>query len=404
MLAPPSAPNQSTEDSSQLPQPNPPPSSLSPLHSITSLGLQACTDTEHFFDDTFWSSIDVAANALDNFKAREYIGNKCLRFTKFATSSTHIMKLAVSHAATSGRFLNPPLKVCNSAAQCTHPYPHLPPQHFLHSRRQCFCHSYVPHITGPYVGGSDDDPAAAVPICTIKEFPYSDQHCLVFAKSEFMFEFTTVPQSAESVLSRHEKPLDSDRLLILERIAGAMVPVSTFDDCIMWACALYDEHVYRTHTIVLEHPEDEVTETGRFWQPPRRFPSTQAFDWADPIARNFVLAAAVLKAKTCGIAPPDYNDQHTAPAKVARVEPCEPTVSYAAERRHKLALQQLDHASRDASADLDHIKRLQSEEQTKYHAFKEAETERTLASLLKLSCPTRTFHSIDFNKDDVSHM
>ena len=43
--------------------------------------------------------------------------------------------------------------------------------------------SYLPHITGPYTGGSDDDPSAAVPICTIKEFPHTDQHCLMFAKS-----------------------------------------------------------------------------------------------------------------------------------------------------------------------------------------------------------------------------
>jgi len=37
---------------------------------------------EGFFSDAFWSDIDIATNALDNFEARKYVMSRCLRFAK----------------------------------------------------------------------------------------------------------------------------------------------------------------------------------------------------------------------------------------------------------------------------------------------------------------------------------
>jgi hypothetical protein len=38
--------------------------------------------TQHVFHDAFWSSIDVAVNALDTAKARTFVSDKCMAFTK----------------------------------------------------------------------------------------------------------------------------------------------------------------------------------------------------------------------------------------------------------------------------------------------------------------------------------
>jgi hypothetical protein len=96
-----------------------------------------------------------------------------------------------------------------------------------------------------------------------------------------------------------------NHLLILERIALSCLNVTTFAECVTWARDLYDEHLWRIEDTALEHPEDEVDERGaRFWTAPKRFPTVKefAFDWLDEDCRKFVVSAAVLKAKSCGVA------------------------------------------------------------------------------------------------------
>ena len=39
-------------------------------------------DTEEFFNDKFWESLDGVCNALDNLKARKYVDSKCVYYGK----------------------------------------------------------------------------------------------------------------------------------------------------------------------------------------------------------------------------------------------------------------------------------------------------------------------------------
>jgi len=227
----------------------------------------------------------------------------------------------------------------------------------------------------------------------------------MFAKSEFIMEFTNVPIFTKSVLQNKEKPADSESLLILERVAYSMANVSSFEQCLSWARFLYDEHMFRTETLTLEHPENEITDTGKFWTPPKRFPSIAAFDSSDPLARNFVHSAAILKAKTCGIAVPDNFGP--SPFKLAKVDLEQAPICYAAERSHKLALKMLEVAPPDGGADMEEIKSRQIELEAKHAAFKETEAFKILAGLTHPSekdVAISNFQSIDFNKDDAAHM
>jgi hypothetical protein len=264
---------------------------------------------------------------------------------------------------------------------------------------------YLPHITSSYTGGSDNDVGAAVPVCTIKEFPTNAQHCLMFAKSEFIMEFTNVPNLAKSVLHNKAKPADPDCFLILDRISESMVNLSSFEQCIAWAHGLYLEYVFRIQTLTLEHPQDEVTDTGKFWTPPKRYPTTAAYDHSEPLLRNFVFAAAVLKAKTCSIVVPESVAAFSFPIENAVVKPFPPSLSYRSERSLKLDLKRLDDLSHETAADAGVIKAQQTRREAEHNAFKEAEIARILAALSQLSeSASSRFQSIDFNKDDAAHM
>jgi hypothetical protein len=227
----------------------------------------------------------------------------------------------------------------------------------------------------------------------------------MFAKSEFIMEFTNVPSFAKSVLRKKEKPVDPDCFLILERISESMVNLSSFVQCIAWARSLYEEYVFRIQTLALEHPQDEVTDTGKFWAPPKRYPTTVAYDHSEPLLRNFVFTAAVLKAKTCGIAVPEGVTASSLPIEYATIEPLLPSLSYRAERSLKLDLKRFDEASREAATNVVEIKAQQTQREAEHMAFKEAEMARILAALSQISeSAFSRFQSIDFNKDDAVHM
>ena len=271
---------------------------------------------------------------------------------------------------------------------------------------------YLPHISNPYVGGSDDDPSAGIPVCTIKEFPSNAAHCLSFAKSEFIMEFTKVPAFTKSVLHRNEQPNDPDNLLILERISESMVTMSSFEQCVAWAIGLYHEYVFRIRTLTLEHPQDEVTDTGMFWTAPKRFPVTSEFNESDPMLRSFVFAAAVLKAKTCGIVVPDRSVFRSFPLKGATGEGHHDSLNYVEERSHKLAMKPFVLDQLPADADEEHIQALKAESEgkireqnCKHMALREAAISRILAQLSHSSnAAASQFQSFDFNKDDADHM
>jgi hypothetical protein len=179
-----------------------------------------------------------------------------------------------------------------------------------------------------------------------------------------------------------------------------MVNMSSFEQCIAWAHSLYFESVFRIQTLTLVHPQDEMTKTGKFWAPPRRFPTTADFDGSDPLLRSFVLSAAVLKAKTCGIAVPDDLSTISFPLEQESQRICS---NYVEERKLKFALKPLEDALLE---DDDQDKReKKAMEEAKHAAFKEEESSKILSALSRISdaSPSK-FQSMDFDKDNASHM
>lgn len=55
---------------------------LNPNFQPKALQNRVSPDTENIFDDSFWNSLDLIVNALDNVTARLYVDSRCVYFKK----------------------------------------------------------------------------------------------------------------------------------------------------------------------------------------------------------------------------------------------------------------------------------------------------------------------------------
>lgn len=55
---------------------------MNPQTNVTSFESRVGPETEHFFDDEFFSKLDGVANALDNVDARIYMDRRCVYYRK----------------------------------------------------------------------------------------------------------------------------------------------------------------------------------------------------------------------------------------------------------------------------------------------------------------------------------
>ncbi|KAG2669897.1 hypothetical protein I3843_14G057400 [Carya illinoinensis] len=115
--------------------------SINPRFNIEALQNRVGPETENVFDDTFWESLSVVINALDNVNARLYVDQRCLYFQK------------------------PLLESGTLGAKCN-------------------TQMVIPHLTENY-GASRDPPEKQAPMCTVHSFPHNIDHCLTWARSEF---------------------------------------------------------------------------------------------------------------------------------------------------------------------------------------------------------------------------
>lgn len=104
--------------------------------------------TENHFSASFFDSLDVVCNALDNFDARYYIDRRCT-----------VAKKPLIDPGTEGMALS--LKVI------------------------------IPWVTNTF---SDQVPQErqekSIPICTLRSFPTKSEHTLMWAKDRFALHFT----------------------------------------------------------------------------------------------------------------------------------------------------------------------------------------------------------------------
>lgn len=177
---------------------------INPSLQVEALQNRASPETENVFDDTFWGSLDVVINALDNVTARMYIDGRCLYFQK-----------PLLESGTLGT--------------------------------KCNTQMVVPHLTENY-GASRDPPEKQAPMCTVHSFPHNIDHCLTWARSEFEGMFDKTPNEVNKFLANPSEYFSDmkaagDALArdLLERVVECLDNdrCDTFQDCVTWARLRY---------------------------------------------------------------------------------------------------------------------------------------------------------------------
>ncbi len=111
--------------------------------------------TEEYFDDGFWTNLDLCWNALDNVKARKYTDGRCLWYSK------------------------PLLESGTMGTKTNHEV-------------------ILPFRTQTY-NDIEDPPQVGIAMCTLRSFPFLPLHCIEYAKQALYTEnFEFGPSQYES--------------------------------------------------------------------------------------------------------------------------------------------------------------------------------------------------------------
>ncbi|KAI6247463.1 Ubiquitin-activating enzyme E1 1 [Erysiphe necator] len=233
---------------------------------IVSLRDRVGVDTEHIFDESFWSTLHGVTNALDNVDARRYVDQRCVFFQK-----------PLLESGTLGTKGNTQV--------------------------------VIPRVTESY-SNSQDPPEKSFPMCTLRSFPNQIEHTIAWARELFESYFVkpaevvnlylTQPSYLETSLKQN-----GNEVATLETIRDFLVeerPLSV-EDCIKWARIQFEKLFNNAiQQLLFNFPKDCVTSSGLpFWSGPKRAPDALKFNPNDEFHWNFIVAAANLHAYNYGI-------------------------------------------------------------------------------------------------------
>eukprot|EP01032_Pedospumella_encystans_P012227 gene12227-14159_t len=263
-------------------------------HRVHGLTLKVGAETEQTFNGAFWAQTDVVITALDNVEAREYVDAMCVKHGRWLLDSGTL--------GTKGN-----------------------------------TQVVIPFLTESY--SSSADPAEeAVPLCTLKSFPYQPEHCVAWAKSRFEEYFNSqvelvvhlrslllLPTTATTTAtdgSDADATATEDRVrawlntLSTDQLSGVLKVLRfqpwTSDGARKWAISEFQTMFFEEPSALLrENPAESNDEEGRpFWGGSRRQPSPQEYDASNPLHREFIslVSAQLQRAYLCTSAFTHAND------------------------------------------------------------------------------------------------
>lgn len=236
---------------------------MNPLINVTAHLNKVCTDTENIYNENFYQKVTCVANALDNVQSRIYIDEKCITYCK-----------PLLEAGTEGIKGN--------------------------------VQAIIPYLTESY--SSMTDPVVqAVPLCTLKNFPYLIEHCIQYSRDLFEGYFVQAPTNVIKYLSNKElllKMTVSEAINIINDIKKVIRnKPESYEDCIKYAYNEWHE-LYKNQILQLitNHPIDSKTKDGEyFWSGTKRCPKPLSFDDEDDICIKFIESFANLWADIYGL-------------------------------------------------------------------------------------------------------
>ncbi|EPE09995.1 ubiquitin-activating enzyme e1 1 [Ophiostoma piceae UAMH 11346] len=233
---------------------------------IVYLSERVGAESEHIFNEEFWESLDGVTNALDNVEARTYVDRRCIFFQKPLVESGTL--------GTKGN-----------------------------------TQVVLPKLTEAY-SSSQDPPEKSFPMCTLRSFPSTIEHCIAWAREVFDTNFV---KSAETVNLYLTQPnylkttakQSGSEIATLETLRDYLKTERAlgFEDCVSWARMVFEKQYKNAiQQLLYNFPKDSVTSTGAlFWSGPKRAPDPLKFDASNPTHFQFLVSATNLHAFNYGI-------------------------------------------------------------------------------------------------------
>eukprot|EP00917_Polyrhabdina_sp_WS-2016_P025825 GHVP01055529.1.p1 GENE.GHVP01055529.1~~GHVP01055529.1.p1 ORF type:complete len:1089 (+),score=196.83 GHVP01055529.1:88-3267(+) len=254
-------------------------------------------ETENYFDDAFWDSLDIVVNALDNIPSRLYVDSKCVWHEK-----------PLLESGTLGSKCN--VQVC------------------------------VPHLTQSY-GDTRDPPEESIPLCTLRHFPNQIEHTIEWSRDWFEGFFTQTPQEFKLFLSNESQFIDKlrtdsspgtikHRLEKIIALANLFQPGITIQDIAFDGCEQFTKMFnYDIAQLLHNFPFDHKTSDGSmFWSGPKREPEVITYSSEDPAHVAFVYTYTALVCFVIGKELPFDTATITELTKDFKSKPFEPKKIY----------------------------------------------------------------------------
>uniref|UniRef100_A0A672YZ73 E1 ubiquitin-activating enzyme n=1 Tax=Sphaeramia orbicularis TaxID=375764 RepID=A0A672YZ73_9TELE len=323
---------------------------MNPQMNISAHQNRLDPESEQVYDYHFFMGLDGVAAALDNVEARAYLDGRCVQHQK--------PMLEGGTLGSKGHTL-----------------------------------VVVPHLTESY-GPAKSSSNAAIPLCTLKNFPHRIEHTLQWARDQFEGLFKQTPENVNMFLRDAdfvERTLghgDAEALEVLGGVwsslvdlaAGGQSPTS-FEDCVKWARCKWETH-FNNDILQLLHcfPPEHVTSNGLpFWSGSKRCPQPLTFDPNNTTHLDYVVAAANLYRQIHGVK--GTRDR----ASIAKVLETVSVPAFTPKSSVKI-----------------HVTDEEMEEDKKKGSHDAAKLEELKAKLASSSLknPAKPMYPIDFEKDD----
>jgi hypothetical protein len=151
-----------------------------------------------------------------------------------------------------------------------------------------------------------DEQKADVGSCTLKNEPTKPIHLIQRSHDEFIRLFMTYPQNALAVVDGDLATMNQNT-----KVTGIHLLThfpKTFSECVQWAFSKFTRVMeYLPTALLTAHPPDAIdSKNGRRYWNGRVIPKVVPFNIDDPAHREFVTAAALLKAQIHSIQVPEY--------------------------------------------------------------------------------------------------
>ena len=242
---------------------------MNPTIKIESQQNKIGPESSHIYNDAFYEHLDGVCNALDNVATRLFSDQMCV-------------------------FYNKPLLESGTLGTKAH------------------YQIVVPKLTESY-GSQPDQPEKGIPMCTLHNFPSNIDHCCMWGRDQFGGLFEKQPQSVLALLKdpnyiEKMRASDQGQLEITLQAAKDFFineKCKDFNDCIKWARLKFEEFFnFKIRDLQNQFPENAVSPEGLpFWTGNKRYPHAATFDPKNQYHASFVKAAAIIRARVCGIKP-----------------------------------------------------------------------------------------------------